>query len=142
MPALYEIRWLPDGPIEQFAGSRGNYYEFSESDRLELHSVPVWCHRCAKITDGEYLSTLEEIDKQTRDLNDPTSQLYRMTRHGTLDELFGKGDEFLQDRLAELQRRRWGAWRGSRPPNVSIAAPPKSQCFRRVCRSLIRTVMV
>jgi hypothetical protein len=120
MPAFYEIRWLPNGPTEAFAGSRGNYYEFSESDRLDLHSVPVWCQRCAKITQGEHLSTIEEIDKDIRDLNDPTSQLYRMTRHGTLDELTGKGHEFLQDRLAELRRRR--SWRMARK------SPPK--CIR------------
>lgn len=114
---MYEIRRLPDGPTEQFAGSRGNYYEFSESDRLDLHSVPVWCHRCGKITHGEDLSTVREIDEQIRDLDDPSSQLYRMTRHGVLEELSGKGEEFLQDRVNELQRRR--SWRLTRK------APPK-----------------
>ena len=31
MPAFYEIRWLPNGPTEEYAGSRGIYYEFFES---------------------------------------------------------------------------------------------------------------
>jgi hypothetical protein len=114
---MYEIRWLPNGTTEPFAGSRGNYYEFSESDRLDLYSVPVWCHRCRRITDGEDLSTVEEIDKQIRDLNDPSSELYRMTRHGLVNELLGKGEELLEERLAELQRRR--RWRKSRQ------SPPK-----------------
>jgi hypothetical protein len=117
MPAFYEIRWLPEGRTDKFAGSRGNYYEFSKSDRLDLHSVPVWCHRCGKITHGEELSTIDDIDKQIRDLNDPSSELYRMTRHGVLDELLGKGDEFLHEQIAELQRRR--RWREERK------SPPK-----------------
>ena len=112
MPGLYEIRWLPEGRTEKFAGSRGNYYEFSESDRLDLHSEPVWCHRCGQITHGEELSTVDDIDKQIHDLNDPSSALYRMTRHGVLDELLGKGKEFLRERIAELQRRR--RWRAER----------------------------
>ena len=117
MPAFYEIRWLPDGKTEKFAGCRGNYYEFSESDRLDLHSAPIWCHRCRMITHGEALSTVEEIDTQIRDLNDPSSEPYRMTRHGLLDELLGKGEEVLQERVAELQRRR--RWREER------RSPPK-----------------
>jgi hypothetical protein len=117
MPGVYEIRWLPNGPTEKFYRSRGNYYEFSESDRLKLHTVPVWCDRCGNFTEGENLSTVEEIDNQIRDLNDPTSEAYRMTRHGSLEKDFGKGESFLQDRLAELARRR--TWREARK------SPPK-----------------
>jgi hypothetical protein len=117
MPGFYEIRWLPSGRTEKFAGSRGNYYEFSESDRLDLHSEPGWCHHCGKVTHIENLSTVDELDKQIRDLNDPSSELYRMTRHGVLDELLGKGDKFLNDRIAEIQRRR--RWREERK------SPPK-----------------
>jgi hypothetical protein len=116
MPAWYEIRWLPEGRTEKFAGSRGNYYEFSESDHLDVYSVPVWCHRCATVTHGENLSSVEEIDKQIRDFNDPSSDLYRMTQNSLLAEL-GHGDEFRRERLAELQRRR--RWRASRQ------SPPK-----------------
>jgi hypothetical protein len=116
MPGLYEIHWLPEGRTEKFAGSRGNYYEFSDTDRLDLDSVPVWCHRCAKITHGESLPSLDEIDQQIHDLHDPASDLYHMTRHGVLDEFFGKGQELLQEQLAKLQRRRqWRATRKSPP---------------------------
>jgi hypothetical protein len=118
MPGLYEIRWLPEGRTEKFPGSRGNYYEFSESDRLNLHSVPVWCHRCVKITHGEELSTVDEIDKQIRDLNDPSSESYHVSRIDVLDELLpDKGDQLLQERIAELRRRR--RWREGRQ------SPPK-----------------
>jgi hypothetical protein len=125
MPASYEIRRLPDGPIEEFFGSRGNYYEFSESDRLDLHSVPVWCACCAEFTEGEDLSTVEEIDQKIRALNDPASELYRMTRYGLLDDLFGKGQEFLRDQLGELQRRRrWRTGRNS-PPKCIVCGSNK-----------------
>ncbi len=116
MPGYYEIRWLPDGRSEQFAGSRGNYYEFSEADRLDLHSVPVWCHRCGTITHGEKLATVEEIDAEISDLSDPSSELYGMTQNTLLAEL-GHGDEFRRERIAELQRRR--RWREARQ------SPPK-----------------
>jgi hypothetical protein len=117
MPGLYEIRWLPSDRVKRFHGSRGNYYEFSESDRLDLHSEPIWCRRCADITHGEYLSTIEKLDTEIRDLHDPTSQCYRMARHGSLDLVFGKGEELLQERLIEVERRR--RWRMSRK------SPPK-----------------
>ena len=104
MPVMYEIRWFPSGRTQRFPGSRGNYYECSESDRLELRSVPVWCRRCGECTTGEDLSSVEQIDAQLRDLYDPTSQLYRMTQ------------PFLQERLTELQwRRRWRETRLSPP---------------------------
>src|SRR5947207_1283413 len=128
MPGIYKIRWLPDGQTENFAGSRGNYYEFSETDRLDLHSSPVWCHRCSKITHGEDLSTLENIDKQIRDLHDPSSKLYRMTRHGILDEI-GKGEEFLEVQLDELEpRRRWRVSRKSPPKCIHCGSIEIVEC--------------
>jgi len=115
MPGYYEIRWLPDGRTEKFAGSRGHYYEFSESDRLEFDAGPVWCHRCGTITHGESLSTIEEIDQQIRDLGDPSSELFSMTQNSLLAEM-GHGEEFRREQITELQRRR--RWRESRksPP--------------------------
>src|SRR5689334_13399853 len=120
MPAMYEIHWLPNGPIEPFAGSRGNYYEFSDSDHLDLQSTPVWCHRCGRVTHGEDLSSVEELDEQIRDLNDPTSEAYRSARYGILEEEFGTGEQFRQEYLEKLRRRR--TWRDSR------ISPPK--CIR------------
>ena len=119
MPVFYEIRWLLEGRTQKFAGSRGNYYEFTGSDRLDLHSVPAWCHRCSNITHGEDLSTVEEIDKQIRDFDDPASDLYRLAQNTLLSEL-GHGDEFRRERIAELQRRKH--WRQAR------RSPPK--CIR------------
>lgn len=120
MPGLYEIRWLSDGRVVRYAGSRGNYYELSETVHLDLHSWPVWCHPCGKISDGENLSSIAEIDEQIRDLNDPSSILYRATRYGTIELLAGGGAAFLEKQLAELKLRR--QWR------VSRRSPPK--CIR------------
>jgi hypothetical protein len=105
MPAYYEIRQLPDGPIEEFGGTHGNYYHFSETDHLDLHTVLIWCDGCKNFNDGEDLSTVEEIDQRIRDLNDPSSVWHRITRSGELSE-----------QLAELQRRRrWREGRKSLP---------------------------
>jgi hypothetical protein len=112
MPADYEIHWLPDGPIEEFRGSRGNYYEFSESDHIDLQAVPVWCRRCARITEGEELLTTEELDRLINDLQDTSTEIYKFTRHGVLEELLGKGEEHVQECIIDLQRRR--QWRESR----------------------------
>ena len=127
MPAYYEIRWLPDGPTELFGGTRGNYYHFLETDHLDLHTVLIWCHGCKNFTDGEDLSTVEEIDQQIRDLNDPSSVWHRITRA-----------ECLQEQLAELQRRGVGARDESRRPSAFAAGRPRSICFRLESRFRIR----
>lgn len=108
MPGMYEIRFLPDGPVAEFAGSRGNYYELDDGSHLDMHTTPIWCLHCGKVTHGERIESLEEIDRQLADLNDSNSDLYRMTARGTLHELTGGGDDYLQKRVDELlRRRRW-----------------------------------
>lgn len=125
MPGLYQIHWLPSGRTEMFAGSRGNYYVISEQDRLGLHSVPVWCYRCERMTEGEQIPTLEELDRQIRDLTDPSSTTYRMARQAMLPELIGEAETFLQNYIAELHRRR--RWRESRqsPPKCILCGTTK-----------------
>jgi len=131
MPAWYQIHWLPDGPTKEYFGTRGNYYEFSETDRLDLHTALIWCYRCESFSDGEYLSTVEEIDQQMRDLHDPSSMLYCIILDGVhcdaIREQFGEESvaewraDRLQEKTAELERRR--RWREGR------MSPPKCiQC--------------
>jgi len=116
MPAVYEVRWLPDGPTEEYFGSRGNYYELSESDHIDVHAGLVWCHCCNAITEGEELSTVDEIERQISDLHDPTTELYQSTRYGLVEKLTKGGENYLRDRIEELQRRlRWRAARLSPP---------------------------
>jgi hypothetical protein len=134
MPAWYEIRWLPEGRTEKFAGSRGNYYEFSESDHLDVYSVPVWCHRCATVTHGENLSSVEEIDKQIRDFNDPSSDLYRMTQNSLLADL-AMATSFDVSDSQSCSAAGGGARHDSRRLNASIAARQKSSPCRPACRS-------
>jgi hypothetical protein len=112
MPALYEIRCLPKGTTDEFAGSRGNYYEFEDGSRIDVRSEPVWCRRCGNYTHGESIESLDEIDRQLADLEDPHSELYRMTEAS----LSGPGGRFRRHWL-ELteQRRRWRERRISPP---------------------------
>jgi hypothetical protein len=110
MPALYEIRHLPQGTTEEFAGSRGNYYEFEDGSRIDVWSRPAWCRRCGDYTHGESIESLDEIDQQLRDLEDPQSELYQFIQRGVSKGRFRR-------RWIEMikQRRRWREGRVSPP---------------------------
>ena len=77
MPAFYQITFLHEARVEEFGGSRGNYYEMNDGSHIDVETVPVWCNRCRAITDGERVEPLAEIDKQLADLHDPNSKLFR-----------------------------------------------------------------
>jgi hypothetical protein len=114
MPAVYEIKFLPGGEILEFYGSRGDYYELADGTHVDVRSQPVWCRRCGKFTDGEEIELLEEIDQQIADIQDPTSELYRMTKDTfpTAD-----GRPRFRPHFTDLlrQRRRWLSGRESPP---------------------------
>src|SRR5689334_12324091 len=86
VPGFYEITFLPEGRVEQFAGSRGNYYEFEDGCHLDVETRPVWCRRCGRVTHGEAIASLVELDRQLADLDDPASELYRLTMRPLLPE--------------------------------------------------------
>ena len=118
MPAFYEIRWLPDGRTEKFAGSRGNYYEFEDGSHLDVETTPAWCRRCGKFTHAEEIESLADIDKKLADLSDPGSELYRYTRRSLLPELLERmpRDGFRLDLIARAtKRRRWRERRRAGP---------------------------
>lgn len=112
MPALYEIRYLPEATTKEFGGSRGNYYEFEDGSHIDVRSEPVWCRQCGDYTDGESIEPLKEIDRQLADLADPRSELYRFTQVS----LLGSDGRFRRHWI-ELtkQRRRWRERRVSPP---------------------------
>jgi hypothetical protein len=114
MPGFYEIRWLPDGGTEKFAGSRGNYYEFEDGSRLDMETTPVWCRHCGKVMHGEEIESLADIDKNLADMNDPNSAVYRITRRSLipeLDRLMPK-DNLRLDMIEKAKKRR--LWREQR----------------------------
>ena len=116
MPAFYQITFLPQGRVVEFAGCRGNYYEFDDGSHLDLHTTPAWCHPCGKITHGEELETLEDIDRQLADLRNPRSDLYRFLARDFNHEYKDLGEAFtLKHSEERLQRRRWRAARVSPP---------------------------
>lgn len=116
MPAMYEFRFLPEGRVQRFAGSRGNYYEFPDGSRIDVQTTPAWCRRCGKLSDGESIESLEQIDRELADLHDPCSELHRVTARGALHQLLGGGDEFLRKMIEHKRKRR--LWREGRvsPP--------------------------
>ena len=118
MPAMYEIRYQPQGKVERFYGSRGNYYEFEDGTRLDVHTTPAWCRACGGLTHGERIDSLARIDQQIADLNDPSSELYRFTQRSLLPELddLVPKDKFRLDQLAEAHKRRDWRHRRTSPP--------------------------
>jgi hypothetical protein len=109
VPAYYEIKFLPDGRVEEFAGSRGNYYEFDDGSRLDVEAVPAWCRRCGDIAHGERVEPLEKIDRHLAELQDPGSEFCRMAIGAMTDP------EELRLHLIDKwqKRRRWRAGRKS-----------------------------
>jgi hypothetical protein len=117
MPAMYDINFS-DGRGGKFFGTRGNYYEFADGTRLDMHSTPAWCHRCGAIANAERIESFAELEQQLADLHDPTSELYKLTTRNLLEDFVPSfGRDFHASQVAETERRR--AWRRTR------VAPPK-----------------
>ena len=134
MPGMYEIKYLPEGRVERFFGSRGNYYEFEDGSRLDVHTIPAWCRRCAGMTHGENVETLEEIDRQLADLHDPDSQLYRFTQRSLLPELdhLMPRDQFRLDLIEKAKKRRLWRERRVSPPRCIHCGSADIVIFRLV----------
>lgn len=116
MPAMYEIEYMPEGRVERFFGSRGNYYEFEDGSRLDMHTTPVWCRQCGDFRHGEEIETIQDIDKRIADLHDPSAFAYQMCFNSLYHETTGKGDEFRRKLVEDLvRRRRWREHRVSLP---------------------------
>jgi hypothetical protein len=79
MPSVYQIKFLPGGESRKFYGSEGDSYVLEDDNRIDVLSLPVWCHLCHDFSEGEMIEGLEEIDRQPADLRDPESELYRLT---------------------------------------------------------------
>lgn len=110
MPGLYEIRYQPEGRVEQFAGSRGNFYEFSDGSRIDLVSVPAWCRQCGDIRHGEQTESVEAIDEELAELLDPTTWAFQRYSDPSFVEIFGRevGEKVRDSRIEALKaRRRW-----------------------------------
>ena len=114
MPAVYQIQFTPSGETQEYFGSRGDSYELEDGTHIDVRSQPVWCRRCGEFTDGESIERLDEIDQQIADLQDPRSELYRLTRD-TLPTADGRPR--LRPHFTKLlrQRRRWLMDRESPP---------------------------
>jgi hypothetical protein len=74
----------------------------------------VWCRHCHRVTDGERIDSIEEIDQSLADLSDPNSRVRRQFANVPFS------DDFLQSMREDALRRR--LWRETR------SAPPK--CLR------------
>lgn len=112
MPAFYRIQWHPDGPTQDFAGSRGNYYRLDDRNDIELYSQPVWCHGCVKVTHGERIESIQQIDQRIAHLEKLAAEIRIEMTRPPLPEPGAPGDRHQREQIAELQMRR--AWRKQR----------------------------
>lgn len=126
MPGYYEILLLPQHRKLGFAGSRGNYYEFEDGSHLEMHTTPVWCHRCAKITHGEEIEPLEEIERVLADLRDPSTEWGR-PRPSLIPGSEGVVGSFQQVQIQEWSKRR--EWRLRRRTGAKCILCGSSEIF-------------
>ena len=116
MPRYYEITYLPGGRVEEFGGSRGNYYELADGTRLDLHPGPAWCRQCGGLSHGEEVEPLDEIDRRLAEMADPASDVYRWMMECTTAAQDGRGEQFRQRQVEKLRvRRRWREGRVSPP---------------------------
>jgi hypothetical protein len=116
LPGLYRLTFLPEQRTQDFAGSRGNYYRLDDGSQITLHSRPVWCNRCDKVTHGEEIESIEEIDKEIARQERLAAEYWRDIARPPLPTPDAPGDRHQRERIAELQLRR--TWRLNRrsPP--------------------------
>jgi hypothetical protein len=120
MPALFEITFLPGGRKQRFAGSRGNYYRLDDGGQIDLHSHPVWCRRCSTISHGERIESVDDIDRQIAQLQDPSTLAYQMWTNNTFHEMFGGGEEMRRNYIDKVKKRRQWRERRISPPKCII----------------------
>jgi hypothetical protein len=116
MPTWYEFKFMPEGRVQRWFGTRGNCYRLADGCEIDLHTTPVWCAQCVSITDGEKIESLATIDKDLADLRDPASFSYQMWTNNAVHEVLGGGDKLREGHVEALKLRR--QWRESRtsPP--------------------------
>jgi hypothetical protein len=128
MPSVYQIKFLPGGESRKFYGSEGDSYVLEDDNRIDVLSLPVWCHLCHDFSEGEMIEGLEEIDRQPADLRDPESELYRLT----IDTFpTDDGCPRLRPLFTESlrQRRRWREARKT-PPKCLICGSTEIIVFK------------
>jgi len=123
MPLFYTITYQPGGQTEKFYGTAGRRYRVAGDDLIDLHSHPVWCFRCGKVTEGERIESVRELDEKIKNLERLAGEIRAEARaegRFTHDE---PADHVQQSDLAHLgQRRRWRVARQSPPRCLSCGS--------------------
>ena len=95
------------GPVSSTAPV-GTITNSDDGSHIDVMSGPVWCYRCHDFVGGESIESLETIEQQLADLQNPRSELYRLTKD-TLPTADGRPRfrPHYIDLLTGGQRRRW-----------------------------------
>jgi hypothetical protein len=120
MPAMYEIKFLPEGKVLNFAGSRGNYYELADGNHIDVHTEPVWCRQCGKITHGEEIESQEEIDRTLAHLQERRAAMLSEAESERYPAVQDLGGRFSAAYIESMTRR--SEWRKARksPPRCVL----------------------
>ena len=129
MPLFYTITYQPGGQTEKFYGTAGRRYRVAGDDLIDLHSHPVWCFRCGKVTEGERIESVRELDEKIKNLERLAGEIRAEARaegRFTHDE---PADHVQQSDLAHLgQRRRWRVARQSPLRGCVRACADRGRC--------------
>src|SRR5215813_12739286 len=74
MAAVYELRYR-DGRNDQLWSEDNCYYVLGPDHLRRVNTVPAWCRYCNAVEVAEHLRTLEEIELEIQDCDDPNSAL-------------------------------------------------------------------
>lgn len=108
----YEITFMPGRRTIRFTGSDFNYYRLPDGNEIGLASRPIWCDGCAKVSHGEAIPSLSDIDQAIASLKRLAGEIRR--------EIDPEGDGSQQDQIAELSlARTWRSLRQS-PPRCMV----------------------
>ena len=138
MPGVFQINFLPNGPVVRVVGSSDNYYEFEDGSHLAMHSAPVWCRHCGKVTHAEDIESLAELDERIARM-----EAFDAERHERLSTFNdpastvafrGAGESLDNARKRRLWReRRWSGPRCIRCGSTDIAVFPYNRQIPSPC---------
>jgi hypothetical protein len=72
MAAVYELKYR-DGHHEELWSQDDSYYVLGPDNLRRVNTIPAWCCICDGVETAEPVRTLQEIESELRDCDDPNS---------------------------------------------------------------------
>lgn len=74
---MFEITFLATGTIEKCHATDDCVYVLSDGTYEEVMNTPIWCNHCQKVTLGESIGSLHELDTAITDASKPDTEAGR-----------------------------------------------------------------